>query len=470
MWQEYISVVNVEEALQTLDRKKEKARIIAGGTDLILEMERGQRSDVDTLIDINRLPGSYEIHYGEDDFLHIGPNATHHHVLSSKLIWEMAAPLAQACWQVGAPQIRNRGTVAGNLITASPANDTIPVLQVLDASVVLSSLRGQRTVALRDFYTGVRRTIMQPDEMLTDIVIPPMSQDEFGSFQKMGLRKAQAIAVVNAAVLLRLVEGTVEEARICLGSVAPVIVHAREAEEYLMGKHLNDETIREAGDLAVKAASPIDDVRSSGVYRTEQVKVCVRRALHQIHSGDFPREISPVLLWGDNLLGEPAPLTSSHTSPAPIETTINGKDYRFEKGHHLTLLDLIREEAGLTGTKEGCGEGECGACTVYMDGLAVMSCLIPAPRAHGATIVTIEGMSTEEVLHPIQQSFIDLGAVQCGYCTPGFIMASAKLLEEIPEPSREQIREAISGNLCRCTGYYKIIQAIESAVKKGGYQ
>jgi carbon-monoxide dehydrogenase small subunit len=130
------------------------------------------------------------------------------------------------------------------------------------------------------------------------------------------------------------------------------------------------------------------------------------------------------------------------------------------------LLDLLREDLGLTGTKKGCEQGECGACTVLMNGKAVLSCLIPAHKADGAEILTVEGMARGDRLHPLQQAFWEEGAVQCGYCTPGMLLAAKALLDEVPEPDEEQVKRAISGNLCRCTGYAKIIRAVRSAAEK----
>jgi carbon-monoxide dehydrogenase medium subunit len=467
MWQNYFSVTSVDETLQILSERGERARIVAGGTDLILEIERGVRRGIDTLIDITRIPGLDHIVLDEQDWIHLGPLVTHNHCVASKLVVERAFPLAQAAWEVGAPQIRNRGTVAGNLITASPANDTITPLMALNAQVSLASKRGVRVVALEDFYQGVRRTVMQPDEMLVDISFPALGENQKGTFIKLGLRRAQAISVVDAAVLLTLGDDQIEKAVITLGSVAPTIIHAAEAETFLKGKSLDQETIFQAEENAMQAAYPIDDVRSSADYRKEIVKICVLRGLRAIKNGEerenFPER--PVMLWGKEYCGESPCLPNAvrHSQHEPIVTFINVKEYQFTTGHDKTLLRLLREEAGLIGTKEGCAEGECGACTVFLDGIAVMSCLVPAPRAHGAEIVTVEGLAQNGHLHPVQQAFIDEAAVQCGYCTPGFLMSAAKLLEERPHPTRGEIQQAITGNLCRCTGYYSIVQAIENA-------
>jgi len=149
-----------------------------------------------------------------------------------------------------------------------------------------------------------------------------------------------------------------------------------------------------------------------------------------------------------------------------VELTINGEKRKVETTPSTRLLDLIRDDLRLTGTKEGCGKGECGACTVIMNGELVASCLVLAPQADGATITTIEGIGNEKKLHPIQRAFIETGAVQCGFCTPGMILAAKKLLEENPHPTEEEIKRGISGNLCRCTGYQKIIDAIKLAANR----
>lgn len=146
-----------------------------------------------------------------------------------------------------------------------------------------------------------------------------------------------------------------------------------------------------------------------------------------------------------------------------IEFIVNDKEYNIDVNPEMRLIDVLRNKLGLTGVKEGCGEGECGACTVIMDGEAVNSCLVMAVQARGKKIITIEGLEKNGELDPLQSAFIENGAVQCGYCTPGMIMSAKALLLKNPNPTEEEIREAIAGNICRCTGYNNIVKAIKTA-------
>jgi len=149
-----------------------------------------------------------------------------------------------------------------------------------------------------------------------------------------------------------------------------------------------------------------------------------------------------------------------------ISFTLNGKLYELNVSVNTILLDIIREKLNLTGTKEGCGKGECGACTILFNGRSANSCLILAPQADGAEITTIEGIGSLDHLNPLQKAFVEEGAIQCGFCTPGMIMSSVYLLKKNPGPTDSEIREGLSGNLCRCTGYVKIIKAVEKASKE----
>lgn len=149
-----------------------------------------------------------------------------------------------------------------------------------------------------------------------------------------------------------------------------------------------------------------------------------------------------------------------------INITVNNKSYKISVEPNQTLLEILRIQLGLTGTKVGCNMGDCGACTVIMDGKPVNSCLVLAVQANERNILTIEGVETEQGIHPLQQAFIDKGAIQCGFCTPGIILSAKSLLENNPKVDEEKIREAISGNLCRCTGYQKIVEAIQSVSEK----
>ena len=272
-------------------------------------------------------------------------------------------------------------------------------------------------------------------------------------------------------------QSAIRNARIALGSVSPTIVRAAEAEAYLAGKELTDAVIERAAELTAASARPISDVRGSADYRRDMIRVLTARALRQLRDGseraDWPEQ--PVFLWGERTGEREKGRKGDHSlsrSPIPplsdtVTLTLNGKPTILHNIRGKTLLRALREDAGLTGTKEGCAEGECGACTVWLDGVAVMSCLVPAERADGCEVVTVEGLGRPDgTLSPLQQAFVDAAAVQCGYCTPGILMSAANLLEEFPQPTGEQVKQALTGNLCRCTGYYKILEAIERATVK----
>ncbi len=159
--------------------------------------------------------------------------------------------------------------------------------------------------------------------------------------------------------------------------------------------------------------------------------------------------------------------SSQHSAKCEISVNVNGRATSLQVYAMARLLDVLRHELGLTGTKEGCGEGECGSCSVLMDGMLVNSCLIPAVHANGASIVTIEGLTAESSAQGLLQAFLDCGAAQCGICTPGMILAAFHLLSKKPQPSVEEIREGLAGNLCRCTGYLQIVDAVAEVARSG---
>ena len=151
--------------------------------------------------------------------------------------------------------------------------------------------------------------------------------------------------------------------------------------------------------------------------------------------------------------------------PIPLQLIVNGQSYNLEVEPHLTLLEVLRNEIGLQGTKEGCSTGHCGACTILLNGQPISSCLMLAAEAEGQHITTVEGLATANDLHPVQAAFIANGGLQCGFCTPGMMLSTVALLERNPRPSEQEIRHSLAGNLCRCTGYHKIIDAVKSAAE-----
>lgn len=456
MWERLYQPRTVADTLEILAERGASARIVAGGTDVLVELQRGVKP-TSTLVDVSALR---ELRYvrEEDGWIAIGGLATHNDLLAFPASRGLALPLVQACQEVGAPQIRTRATIAGNLVTASPANDTIVALTAMGAQLVLESTRSRRVVDIDEFFTGFRSTVLQPTELVREIRVRPMNVARRGVFLKLGLRRAQAISVVSVAVSAQIAAGRFEAARIALGCLAPTVVRACETEALISGTHLDSETIAAACTLVCREVTPIGDVRGSAAYRCVALAALLERALERIAHDccdEDPTE-RPVLLDTGN---------EERLDVGAFEQTIvanvNGTRMEIRDAQGETLLNALRDRAGLTGSKEGCGEGECGACTVWLDGKAVMSCLVPAAQAHGCSVVTIEGLARDGQLHPLQQAYIERGAVQCGFCIPGMLMAGAKVLQERPHAGLDELQAAISGNICRCTGYRKILDAMQ---------
>lgn len=466
LWESLLQPDSLDEALHMLRDSGTSARIVAGATDVIVELSRGVKPAT-SLIDISRIPELEGITTDADTIV-LGALTTHNDVLSNDDCIQDLFPLVQACSEIGAPQVRTRATITGNVVTASPANDTISVLIALGASIRMRNLDGVRSLPIEQFITEFRSTALKHDELVESISIPRLRHNERGLYSKLGLRRAQAISVVHFSIVLGFDNDVISGARIALGCVAPTVIRALMAEAFLVGKSPTADVLNEAGRIAAGEGSPIDDVRGSGEYRSRVLSRSVSQSLRTLGSGrerDAWPERSVLLETSSSNSDSGDRLTGS------ITTVVNGQRQQLsERSSKVTLLNAIRDELQLTGSKEGCAEGECGACTMWVDGQAVMSCLVPAAQVHGREVVTIEGLAATSgrEIHPLQAAFVDRAAVQCGFCIPGMLMAGAKLLDEVEQPSLDQIQVALSGNLCRCTGYSKIVDAMHQAATDVG--
>lgn len=279
LYQDFYRPETLQEALEfmALANNGRRVRPVAGGTDLMLQLKEGVTT-ADALVDISGLAELKEI-WEEGDELHVGGAVSYTDLIESPLIKRHAYLLAEASRVVGAPQIQHMGTIGGNLANASPAGDTLPCLIVLDAQLTLASEDGERRVAMSEFMTGVRRTVLQAHELITHISFRKLPANAGSSFVKLGLRHSQAISIVDVAAVIYADGGRVRGARIALGSVAPTIVRARSAERLLAGQVLSEALLDEAGAAAREDISPITDIRGSAPYRLYVTQNLVKEAV-----------------------------------------------------------------------------------------------------------------------------------------------------------------------------------------------
>ena len=463
---EYLEPTSVEEAISLLSQYGGRARVLAGGTDLIVQMKM-ERLAPEYLISIRRVPGLEGIVFRDGD-MRIGARTSIRAIRNSPRVRTYYPALAEACASFSTTQVQVMGTIGGNLCNGSPASDSAPALIAFGAEAVVVGHDGERRLPLEEFFLGPGETALRGGELLTAVVLPRPQGSTGSAFLKVS-RVTADIAKVNAAVVLVREGRCIADCRLAFGSVAPTPVRAREAEALLVGRAFNADLVAEAARIASEEVAPIDDVRSTARYRRHLVRVLAHDGLHMAweRAGEQgsrgAEEQRSRGAEGQEARSRRQDFTQHaiRDTKHEIELTVNGVRQRLWVAPNELLLNVLRERLQLTGTKYGCGIGECGACTVLMDGRPVLACLVLAVSAHGSEIVTVEGLQGPDgELDPLQEAFIEHAALQCGYCTPGMLMTAKALLNENPHPSENEVRDYLKGNLCRCTGYASIVRAV----------
>lgn len=447
------SVAHAVDMLARHAEADEEGKVIAGGQSLTALMNL-RLARPDHLIDVS---GVAELHRIVDDAqgVRIGSMVTQAEALADRAVALEVPLLSAAIAHIGHTHIRNRGTVGGSIAHADPAAELPVVALALDAELVVVGPAGRRTIAAEDFFDGPFMTALGPSDLLVDVVVAEMQprhdggQVEWG-FEELARREGDFAMVLVATVVWRDAHGSVTDARVALGGVAATPVRSPAAEAELIGSAGGAADVTRAAAAAAAAINPTSDVHSTAAYRRDMVEVLVRRALtHARQHRVEPHDSHPAL---------------DTVSPGTGTVVVNGTIRSVERVPHRRLLaDWLRDHEGLTGTHLGCEHGVCGACTVLLDGKPVRSCLMFAAQAEGHDVTTIEGVGTPDDLHPVQEAFRTCHGLQCGFCTPGMVLTTIDLLHRIPDPTEQQVREELSGNICRCTGYVKIIEAVQHA-------
>ena len=487
---EYAAPETLEEALALLREHGAEAKVLAGGQSLV-PLLNYRLSRPRLVVDVNGLPlAGIRV---ENESLRLGALTRHHVLEESAEIARVCSVLPEVARLIGNVRVRSLGTVGGSLAHADPAAELPMAMVVLDARLTLASAAGRRTVAAREFFTGYLSTALGADELLTQIEVPVT--EGMGWAVEEFARRAGDFAVVAVAAGVSLDRrGRVDDARVALAGVADRPLRATAAEDALRDQEPSADRLARAAEVVRERLDPPSDAFVSGAYRRHLAGVLTRRALARAlsaaggsaplptplpgrapaHSGS-PRASDALRLRTAMIPGSPrasdalrlrtpTPALEARSSQGTSGRgfVINGRARDVDVRPGQTLLEVLRDTLGIFDAKEGCGEGVCGACTVLLDTRPVSSCLVLAAAARGRAILTVGGLEREGGLHPLQEAFIRHGAVQCGFCTPGMLLTTLAFLDRHPRASREAIRAALEGNLCRCTGYTKILDAVEA--------
>ncbi len=376
------------------------------------------------------------------------------------------------------PQIRNRGTIGGSMAQADPAAEYPAVALALDIEMVATGPGGERVIPAEDFFITYLTTDLAPDEILTEVRVPELAPGAGWGFEEVARRHGD-FAMVGAVAVLRLEAGVAADTRIVLFGVADRAIRMTDAEACVNGQAPGAAVFERAAGQGRRGGSKSPCPTSTprrGVPPSSRAGADAARARARPQGGaramrgpgsaarrsGAARKVAHRRASETN--GRFDPMTTAHQ----IRVTVNGVVHDAVVEPRTTLVDFLRGELSLTGTHVGCEHGVCGVCNVLLDGRAVRSCLMLAVQADGREITTVEGLVIAGELHPIQQAFQEEHGLQCGFCTPGFLMAIHEMLTHNPNPTEAEIKDVLGGQICRCTGYTGILRAVHNAMAKLG--
>ena len=428
---------------------------LAGGTRLLASAR-----EVPNVLDLSALGlGRIENHDGD---LTLGATVTLQDAIDLPLAYEATAGLLPAACQAhsASRMIRSMATLGGESVHAAHDSEVLAALLALNAVyLVQGGAEGPMEIPSVRFLKDPGKDL-GTSGLLTSILIP--GAPDGAALERVAVLPS-APSLVSVAVAVSFSGDRIARGRLAVTGLPGPPARVPEAESRIEGTPGDELTLREAAAQLTIRAGFRDDAHASAAYRRRVASTLALRALTRAvaQARSHTRPAVPRV--------RPTPSTRRlaalpYFTSGRLDVTINGKPHAAQIEARTTLLDMLRRE-GFFGTKHGCESGECGACTVLLDGKPILSCLTLALRAHGRSVHTVEGLGTPDALHPIQSAFVDEGAIQCGYCTPAMELAAKSLLDAIPEPTELEVRDALAGCLCRCTGYVKPVRAVLRAAQ-----
>jgi 2-furoyl-CoA dehydrogenase FAD binding subunit len=476
----YVRPATVADAVAELARAGDDGKVLAGGQSLVpvLAMRLGRPA---VLVDINAVTGLDELSVS-DDSVYAGATVRQRQVEQHRAA--AAVPLlAMAMPWIGHRELRGRGTVCGSLAHADPAAELPAVAACLNATLDVAGPGGRRTVGAREFFTGPMSTVLAPDELLLGARFPVAGPEDGFGFTELARRHGDFALTGVAIHVRRSPSGEVLSATLAAFGVSgrPVVRDVTPALASCLdapGEPATELARALAAPMSSLAAEIVDtpgDMHASNGYRRRLFSVLAARELAAAYArparprasvprASVPRASVPRASVPRASMQGPAALTPADAR-ASTRLTVNGEPVTLNASPRLTLADALRDHLGLTGTHLGCEHGICGMCTVLVNGQAARSCLLFACQLEGAEILTVEGLGRPGDLHPLQQAFGRHHALQCGFCTPGFLLSAYDLLTHKPRVTQDELAEELSGVLCRCTGYRNILSAVADVTR-----